>query len=141
MKLNVTIPIGVGAPGTPIPKYLRKGIECLKKQTQPVEIVVVSDNNVSDEVKKILEEQDVHVKWYEPHCYFRPGGIWRKIVDSWKSTSCEYVSFLHYDDLWSYNKAEFQTNLIESENLLGCWCESYIIDSQSVVRSDNKGHE
>ena len=87
MKTHIVIPIGVGAPGTPHPEYLRDSIESVLNQSSPDWILTVaSDFNVSDEVKNLLSEYKgkVNVKWFEPFSFFRKGSIWKKIWDSWE---------------------------------------------------------
>lgn len=138
MITHIVIPIGVGAPGTPVQSYLEQSIESIKRQTCDKYILTVAaDTNIPDECKNYLHLNEINVKWFEPFTYFRKGGIWKKIFDTWKSIDSEYVAFLHYDDLWDSNKLEIQLNDIISKKLEGNWSETYIInDCNDIVSSD-----
>lgn len=128
--LEIVMPLGVGAPGTPVPELLSKSIESIDCDC---DLTIAADTNISDECKAII--QPYHVKWYEPHSYFRKGGIWKKIFDVWKETTADYVAFCHYDDVWEFDKPHEQTSFIRANNLDGCWCETYCIDEHDNITS------
>ena len=61
---HIVIPIGVAAPGTPVPSLLRHSIDSIQRQTEKDYILTVaSDTDVSQEIKDILKEKKVNVKW------------------------------------------------------------------------------
>jgi hypothetical protein len=135
MKIQVVIPIGVAAEGTPVQKYFEDGIESLLSQTSPVDIWIAADENVPDRIKNFISTNNLKVKWFEPHSFFRKGSIWKKIWETWKENDSEYVAFMHYDDLWDPWKAELQLRHIEEHNMNGSWTEVYYINKDSHVIS------
>jgi glycosyltransferase involved in cell wall biosynthesis len=133
MKTHIVIPIGIGAPGTPVQEYLEKSVNSVLSQTSKEFILTVAaDANVPDRCKKFLEEKKIEVKWFEPFTYFRKGGIWKKIFDTWKDKDTKYLAFLHYDDLWDFDKLRIQVEKMESENLEASWSEAYIMDNSGI---------
>jgi hypothetical protein len=143
MKAHIVIPIGVGAPGTPHPAYLRDSIESIINQTSSEWILTVaSDSNVSDEVKELLQEYEgkIKVKWFEPFSFFRKGSIWKKIWDCWQEDNAEFLAFLHYDDVWEKSKLEEQLKFIEANNLKIATSRVFQIDvNRNVVSPDLSG--
>ena len=138
MKVHIVIPIGVGAPGTPVQDYLEKSVNSILNQTsQEYILTVAADSNIPDRCKKFLEEHKINVKWFDPWTYFRKGGIWKKIFDTWKDTNTEFVSFLHYDDLWDSNKLALQLSTLEDKNIKGSWSEAYIMDGSGNVHTND----
>jgi hypothetical protein len=133
MKTQVVIPIGVAAEGTPVQKFFEEGIESLLSQTEKVDIWIAADENVPDRIKDFIKKQDLKVKWFEPHSFFRKGSIWKKIFDTWKEGDSEFVAFMHYDDVWDSMKHEMQLEHIQKENLNGSWSEVYVINDQSMA--------
>ena len=138
MKTHIVIPIGVSQPGTPVLSLLEKSIDSVLQQSSKEFILTVAaDNNVSDECKKLLSDKGVEVKWFETSSFFRRGGIWKKISETWKTTDTKYVAFMHYDDIWDSKKLEVQVNQMESEDLNSSWSEVYVIDdNDNVVSGD-----
>jgi hypothetical protein len=138
-KLHIVIPIGVSSPGTPIPEFLLNGIESLKSQTlKNILITVAADENIPDSCKQILLDTGVNVEWFSSYYYFTREGIWGKIFRCWEKYESEYVSFLHYDDLWETNKAKNQIDFIEKNNLEGAWSQVYLInDNNDVISRDS----
>jgi hypothetical protein len=135
-KLHVVIPIGVSSPGTPIPEFLLNGIESLKEQTlDTILITVAADENISDECKQVLKDTGVNVEWFPEYSYFTKEGIWGKIFRCWEKYDSQYVSFLHYDDLWESNKALNQITFIEENNLDGCWSKVFLINDNNEITS------
>lgn len=142
MKTHIVIPIGVGAPGTPIQDYLEASVNSILEQTSTDFILTVAaDTDIPDRCKKFLEEKNIEVKWFSPHTYFRRGGIWKKIFDTWKEKTTENVAFLHYDDLWDREKLEIQHEVIRTGKK-SCWSEVYMIDRNGAVTTgDNSWNE
>jgi hypothetical protein len=138
-KLHIVIPIGVSSPGTPIPEFLLNSIESLKEQTlNNIFITVAADENISDTCKQVLKDTNVNIEWFSPYSYFTKEGLWGKIFKCWEKYESEYVSFLHYDDLWESNKAQNQINFIKENNLDGCWSQVYLInDNNEIVSGDS----
>lgn len=145
MSTHIVIPIGVAHPGSPFPHLLIKSINSILQQdSHDFILTIAADSNVPDEIKKILEEKEAsewygrfRIKWFSPHSFFAPGGIWKKITDCWKEVDTKYVAFLHYDDLWHKEKLHRQVNAMERENLLGSWSSTYIIDgNDNLVSGD-----
>jgi hypothetical protein len=138
-KLHVVIPIGVSSPGTPLPEFLLNGIESLKSQTlDDILITVAADENISDICKQILIDTKINIEWFSPYSYFTKEGIWGKIFRCWEKYESEYVSFLHYDDLWEQNKAKLQIDFIEQNKLEGSWSQVYLInDSNEIISGDS----
>jgi hypothetical protein len=136
MKTHIVIPIGVSQPGTPVLELLEKSIESIQNQSSKDFILTVaSDNNVSDECKALLQAKNVEVKWFEPGSFFRRGGIWKKITDTWKTSDTKYLAFMHYDDIWDSKKLEVQIEIMEKENLNSSWSEVYVIDDTDSITS------
>ena len=77
----------------------------------------------------------LRIKWFDKHSFFRPGGIWKKITDTWKEVESDYVAFLHYDDLWDIEKLEKQVSFMDSENLNSSFSECYMIDQNGSLLS------
>lgn len=135
--LLIVIPVGVSSPGTPIKKYLEYCIDSLKNQKTKFKykVIFAADNNVSDEIKNIIFHSGFEVKWFEPFYFMRRGGIWKKIYSVWAAEDVEYVSFCHYDDLWSDNKVESQlNNLINNQHEIS-WCKVCIVDTNNNIIS------
>lgn len=129
MKTHIVIPIGVGAPGTPVQEYLEASVNSILNQTnKDFVLTVAADSNIPDRCKDFLESVNVEIKWFEPHTYFRKGGIWKKIFDTWKEKETELIAFLHYDDLWEEDKLRIQHEKILEDGLSGCWSEAYMMD-------------
>lgn len=141
MKTHIVIPIGVSQPGTPVLSLLEKSIDSVLSQTSSEYVLTIaSDSNVSDECKALLEKKNVQVKWFEPASFFRRGGIWKKIVETWKDSDTKYLAFLHYDDLWDSAKLETQILAMEQEDLNCSWSEVYVIDEKDNVVSSDCSH-
>lgn len=135
-KLHIVIPIGVSSPGTPIPEFLLNGIESLKSQTlDNILITVAADKNIPEISKSILTKTGVNIEWFPSHSYFSKEGMWGKIIRCWEKYDSEFVSFLHYDDLWEENKALNQIDFIEKNNLDGCWSQVYLINDKNEITS------
>jgi hypothetical protein len=131
MKTHIVIPIGVGAPGTPVQEFLEKSVNSILNQTsKEFVLTVAADSNIPDRCKEFLEKNNVEVKWFEPFTYFRKGGIWKKIFDTWKDKDTKYMAFLHYDDLWDLEKLRIQVEKMETEKLDASWSEAYVMDEQ-----------
>jgi hypothetical protein len=132
MKTHIVIPIGVGTPGTPVQTYLEQSVNSILNQSsQDFILTVAADTNIPDRCKEFLESKGVKIKWFETFSYFRKGGIWKKIFDTWKEEDTKYVAFLHYDDLWDSEKLKIQVDLMESKSLAGSYSEVMIMDDQS----------
>ena len=134
-KLQVVVPIGIGAPGTPVQKFFEEGINSLLSQTEPVDICIAADENIPDRIKDFIIEKNLTVKWFETNTFFKKGSIWIKLFEGWKESNTEYVAFMHYDDIWDKDKAKIQLEHIERENLNGSWSEAYYMDENSNVVS------
>lgn len=141
MKTHIVIPIGVSQPGTPVLDLLEKSIDSIQKQTSSEYILTVAaDTNVSDECKEMLLSKSVNVKWFEPASFFRKGGIWKKITETWKTTDTKYLAFMHYDDLWDSRKLEIQVKRMEEDSLNSSWSEVYVIDDKGNIVSPDCSH-
>lgn len=134
MKVHIVIPIGVGAPGTPVQEYLEASVNSILNQTSNDYILTVAaDENIPDRCKEFLEKNGIEVVWYQTWTYFRKGGIWKKIFDTWKTKDTEYVAFLHYDDLWDSQKLAIQLETLKEPSIKGCWSEAYMMDGAGNV--------
>ena len=121
-RVHVVMPIGVGAPGTPVLRHLRASLDCLARQTfRDFRVTVAADENIAPEARSLVEAYGADIVWYPKDTYFRPGGIWKKITDQWQEVDSEYVAYFHYDDLWDETKLAEQVALIESRALNGCY--------------------
>lgn len=146
MSVHIVMPIGVGAPGTPVPELLEKSISSIVHQlpTTPgysdATLTIAADSNIGEDAKYVLRNYSLlaKIKWFEPFSYFRKGGIWKKIFDVWKSSDAEFVAFMHYDDLWHCDKLRKQIDFIKANNLDGAWSEVYEIDGNDTVRGGDK---
>jgi hypothetical protein len=134
-KLQVVVPIGIGAPGTPVQKYFEEGINSLLAQTTPIDICIAADENVPDRIKDFIKEKNLNVKWFGTNSFYKKGGIWTKLFDTWQESDSEFVAFMHYDDLWDKDKAKLQLEHIESLKMNGSWTETYYIDGDSKITS------
>ena len=136
MKTHIVIPIGVSQPGTPVLSLLEKSIDSILNQTsREFQLTIAADENVSDECKKLLEKKNVEVMWFPTASFFRRGGIWKKISETWKTTDTKYLAFLHYDDMWHSQKLEIQVKEMEASKLAYSWSETYVIDNNTNVVS------
>jgi glycosyltransferase involved in cell wall biosynthesis len=136
MTTHIVIPIGVSVEGTPVPRLLEKSIDSILNQSsQDFILTVAADTNISEEAKAILESRGVRVKWHDPHSFFAPGGIWKKISDCWKEVDSKYVAFLHYDDFWDVDKLKLQVEAMEAEGLNGSWSEVHVVDDNDNLIS------
>lgn len=132
MKTHIVIPIGIGAPGTPVQKYLEQSVESILRQTSKDFILTVAaDSNIPERCKDYLESRGVEIKWFEPYSFFKKGGIFKKIVDTWKEKESKYVAFLHYDDVWNEKKLQVQVDLMEEKNLLGSYSEVFLMNENN----------
>ena len=138
--LQVVVPIGVGAEGTPVQKYFEEGIESLLSQSVPVDVWIAADSNVPDRIKEFIEKKNLNVKWFDPFFFYRKGSIWKKIFDTWKESDSEYVAFMHYDDVWEIDKALLQTETMTRESLEASWSEVYVIGESSEIKSGDVAH-
>jgi glycosyltransferase involved in cell wall biosynthesis len=133
-RVHVVMPIGVGAPGTPVLRHLRSSLDCLARQTfRDFRVTVAADENISAEARSLVEAYGAEIVWYPKDTYFRPGGIWKKITDQWQAVPSDYVAYFHYDDLWDETKLAEQVALIESRALNGCYTAGLRIDDDGVV--------
>ena len=136
--LTIVVPLGISSPGTPVVRYLQWCIESLQNQqtSHKYEIVFACDDNVSSEVKDLLKSTGCSISWYDPYSFFRKGSIWKKIITEWQKIDSKFVSFCHYDDLWSLNKVESQLNLMNVEQLELSWSTVQVIDSDNRIISN-----
>lgn len=133
---HIVIPIGVSQPGTPVLKYLEKSIDSIQNQSSKNYLLTVAaDDNISEECKNLLIKKNVNVKWFEPASFFRKGGIWKKICETWKTSDTKYLAFLHYDDFWDSLKLEKQVKQMEENNLSSSWAQSFVIDENDFIIS------
>jgi glycosyltransferase involved in cell wall biosynthesis len=133
-RVHVVMPIGVGAPGTPVIRHLRASLDCLARQTfRDFAVTVAADENISPEARSLVEAYGAELVWYPKDTYFRPGGIWKKITDQWQRVDSDYVAYFHYDDLWATTKLAEQFALIESRALNGCYTAGERIDDDGVI--------
>ena len=133
-RVHVVMPIGVGAPGTPVLRHLRASLDCLARQTfRDFRVTVAADENIAPEARSLVEAYGADIVWYPKDTYFRPGGIWKKITDQWQEVDSDYVAYFHYDDLWDETKLAEQVALIESRALNGCYTAGLRIDDDGVV--------
>lgn len=138
MKTHIVMPIGVSQPGTPILKLLEYSIKSILEQTSKDFIfTVAADENISDECKQLLKSLNVNIKWFPVASFFRKGGIWKKITETWKDESTKYLAFMHYDDFWDKEKLLLQIEAMEKENLNSSWSETYVIDIDNRVISND----
>ena len=137
-KLHVVIPIGVGAENTPIQQYLETSVNSILNQTcNEIILTVAADSNIPQRCIDFLNKKKVEIKWFDSFTYFRHGGIWKKIADTWRDTNTNYIAFMHYDDIWDLNKAKIQIDLMEEQNLNGSFSEVYICDNtDSIISKD-----
>lgn len=140
--LVIVVPLGISTPGTPVVQYLKWGVNSLlnQKTNYNYKIVFACDDNVSNEVKEYLNTTGHDIQWYDSFYFFRKGGIWKKIYDQWKNYDCEYVAFMHYDDVWSDNKIQSQLDCIKSNKLEICWSSVKIIDSNNNIHTNDLAH-
>lgn len=135
-RVHVVMPIGVGAPGAPVPAFLRTSLESLARQTfRDFHVTVAADENIAPEARAIVESFGAELVWWPKDTYFAKGGIWKKITDGWQAVDSEYVAYFHYDDLWDERKLEQQLAFVESRGLDGCWTSAFVIDETGAVRS------
>lgn len=136
MKTHIVIPLGVGSPGTPVQEYLESAVNSILNQTiKDYDLTVAADSNIPERCKQFLQDRQVEIKWFDTYSYFRRGGIWKKIFDTWKEKDTEFLAFLHADDMWDEHKLELQISTIKNQGLLGAWSETYIIDSTNEILS------
>lgn len=133
--LSIVIPLGVGGSGTPVLKYLKWCVESINSQktNYNYDLIFSCDTNIPDEVKNYLNYTNCLIEWYEPHFYFKKGGIWKKIYDQWIKFESKYLAFSHYDDIWSENKIESQLKLLESTNSDICWSRVQTINKDNNI--------
>jgi len=133
--LTIVVPLGISTPGTPVIQFLQWCVESLQKQetSRKYEIVFACDDNVSSEVKDLLNSTGCSISWHDPYSFFRKGSIWKKIITEWQKVDSKFVSFCHYDDLWSSNKVESQLNLMNMEGLDLSWSNVQIIDEHNKI--------
>jgi hypothetical protein len=133
-RVHIVMPIGVGAPGTPVLRHLRASLDCLARQTyRDFRVTVAADENIPLEARSLVEAYGAEIVSYPTDTYFRPGGIWKKITDQWQAVPSDYVAYFHYDDLWDETKLAEQVALIESRTLNGCYTAGLRIDDEGVV--------
>ncbi|MFM1840065.1 MAG: hypothetical protein RIR47_114 [Bacteroidota bacterium] len=137
--LCIVVPLGVSSPNTPIKKYLLDCINSLKNQKTKFsyDVIFACDDNVSDEIKEILLNSGFKIRWFEPYYFMRKGGIWKKIHTVWQSENSKYISFCHYDDMWSENKVESQIQFMIDNNLEMCWSKVQVINENNQICSND----
>jgi hypothetical protein len=134
--VHVVMPLGVGAPGTPVLAHLHASLECIARQTcRDVRLTVAADEDLPAPARALIEAHGADIVWYPVGTYFAKGGIWKKITDQWQAVESAYVAYLHYDDLWDDDKLEQQIALIEQHDLNGAYTAGLEIDDQGTVRS------
>src|SRR5262249_6931892 len=133
-RVHVVMPIGVGAPGTPVIRHLRASLDCLARQSfRDLKVTVAADENIPAEARSLVEAYGADLVWYPKDTYFRPGGIWKKITDGWQAVPSDLVAYIHYDDLWDGTKLAEQVALIDGRALNGCYTSGLRIDDDGVV--------
>ena len=82
------MPIGVGAPGTPVIKHLRASLDCLARQTfrDFRGVTVAADENIPAEARSLIEAYGADIVWHLQDSYFRPGGIVGSLTSGRPST-------------------------------------------------------
>jgi hypothetical protein len=75
-----------------------------------------------EEVRAIAEELAHKVMLFPRESYYRPGGIWKKILDCWQDSGCAYLRGIGYDDLIPPESIALQQNaLAENPSLMACY--------------------
>jgi len=140
--LCIVVPLGVSSPNTPVKKYLLECINSLKNQKTKFsyDIVFACDDNVTNEIKEVLLNSGFMIEWFEPYCFMRKGGIWKKIHTVWKNTNSKYIAFCHYDDVWSENKIQSQIEFMISNNLEISWSQVRTINENNQIYSNDLCH-
>ena len=138
-SLCVVIPIGVSIEGTPVQHYLEQCVQSIKNQNNnfKIQIIVAADSNIPQRCKNFLNKNKIITVWYEPHYYYRKGGIWKKIYDQWEKTECKYVAFCHYDDIWHENRVKLQIDFMNKNNLETSWSSVQQINVNGEITSED----
>jgi glycosyltransferase involved in cell wall biosynthesis len=136
--VHVVMPLGVGAPGTPVLRHLRSSLEAMARQThRDFRLTVAADEDLPAPARALIEAYGAELAWYPVGTYFAKGGIWKKVTDHWQATESGFVAYLHYDDLWALDKLEQQLAFIAEHELEGAYCRGVQVDDDDVIRSDD----
>lgn len=135
--LVVAMPLGVSVRGTPVHRFLQNSIESILQQETKYKfkLIIAADKDIPEVAKKFIEQKNIEVCWYEPHSYFRKGGIWKKIYDQWDKMDSKYVSFCHYDDIWKKDKIEKQISFMERNKIELSWSKVFQISENDDISS------
>jgi hypothetical protein len=96
----VAIPVG----GKVNVAYLRETFETLRQSEVVVYVGLDEAESLSgvgnyDEVRALCAQHADKVMLFPREYYYRPGGIWKKILDCWQDSGCAFLRGIGYDDL------------------------------------------
>ena len=133
-RVHVVMPIGVGAPGTPVLRHLRASLDCLARQTfRDFRVTVAADENIPAEARSLVEAYGADIVWYPQDSYFRPGGIWKKITDQWQEVDSDYVGVLPLRRPVGRDEARRAGRADRVARLNGCYTAGLRIDDDGEV--------
>jgi hypothetical protein len=140
-KVEIVIPVGPGDPALDVPAaaLLEKGLRNAKDQTAPVRLTCAIDVNLPEQKASLIRSIADKVELFDSHSYYRPGGIWNKIVTCWEHSDAEYVAWSGYDDLSSPDRFEKQAAMLDRTGANSCFCSNYEINGCRVTQTNN-GH-
>lgn len=114
--------------------YLKEALDCALNQTyKNVEIVVVNDGSTDNgETEKICLSYGDKIRYFKKE----NGGCSSALNYAIKEANGEYISWLSHDDLYNFNKIEYQIDLIVNKNL-----DNKTIISNSACVINSKGEK
>lgn len=135
-EIEIVIPLGPTGQNNDMPnkEYLIYCLENLKKQTMKVNITIAADENLQDDRKEIIKRYVDKIKWFEKDSYFRPGCIWKKIVECWEESDCTFVGWQGYDDFSSLDRFELQYKQLEWTEKNSSFCSNYVLENNEIKK-------
>jgi hypothetical protein len=119
----VAIPVG----GKVNLDYLRETLALLQQSDAVIYIGLDEAESLSglgnyDAVRALCEESADKVMLFPRESYYRPGGIWKKLLDCWQDSSCAYLRGIGYDDLLPPASIRQQQAMLENNpQLAACY--------------------
>lgn len=119
----VAIPVG----GKVNLDYLRETLTLLRLSDAVIYVGLDEAESLSgvgnyDAVRALCEDSAHKVMLFPRESYYRPGGIWKKLLDCWQDSGCAYLRGIGYDDLLPPESIRQQQAMLENDpTLAACY--------------------
>jgi hypothetical protein len=140
-KVACVIPLGPSGANWENPniEYLEYGLKLLKEQLISTKIIIACDENIQTDRLDIVKKYAHDIRWFPPHSYFRPGGIWKKIWQCWidNCKNIEFIKWQGYDDHVDKRSLIYQYQTLKKTGARSCFCSNFNNDHGNIRKVNN----